>query len=54
MAGDDIVGFAHSGVIVSLASGNGHFAPPTFELAGFRPGAGGWISDDLYRANWRM
>ena len=45
----DIVGFASSGVYVSLASGNGHFAAPTFELAAFTPGTGGWISDDLYK-----
>ena len=45
----DIVGFASSGVVVSLATGNGHFAAPTFELAAFAPGAGGWISDDLYK-----
>ena len=45
---DDIVGFARFGVFVSLATGNGHFAPPTFELAAFAPGAGGWISDDLF------
>ena len=45
----DIVGFGHSGVYVSLATGNGHFAAPTFELAAFAPGAGGWSSDDLYK-----
>src|SRR5262249_7337296 len=44
----DIVGFASSGVMVSLATGNGHFAAPTFELPAFTPGAGGWSSDDLY------
>ena len=44
----DIVGFGHAGVYVSLATGNGHFAAPTFELAAFGPGAGGWSSDDLY------
>ena len=44
----DIVGFASSGVYASLASGNGSFATPTFELGAFAPGAGGWISDDLY------
>ena len=44
----DIVGFASSGVMVSLATGNGHFAAPTFELPAFAPGAGGWSSDDLY------
>ena len=45
----DIVGFGHAGVYVSLATGNGHFAAPTFELAAFAPGAGGWSSDDLYK-----
>ena len=45
----DIVGFGHAGVYVSLATGNGHFAAPTFELAAFAPGAGGWSSDDLYQ-----
>src|SRR5262249_14204885 len=44
----DIVGFASSGVMVSLATGSGHFAAPTFELPAFAPGAGGWSSDDLY------
>jgi chitinase len=45
----DIVGFGGAGVSDSLATGNGHFAAPTFELAAFAPGAGGWISDDLYK-----
>ena len=40
---------ASAGVYVSLATGNGHFAAPTFELAAFTPGAGGWSSDDLYK-----
>jgi beta-glucanase (GH16 family) len=44
----DIVGFGQAGVYVSQAIGNGHFAAPTFELAAFAPGAGGWRSDDLY------
>ena len=44
----DIVGFGQAGVYVSLATGNGHFAAPTFELAAFGPGAGGWSSDNLY------
>src|SRR5262245_26884372 len=44
----DIVGFGHAGVYVSQATGNGHFAAPTFELAAFGPGAGGWSSDNLY------
>lgn len=31
-----------------MSTGNGHFAPHTFELAAFAPGAGGWSSDNLY------
>ena len=46
---DDIVGFGNTGVFVSLATSNGHFAFPTFELASFGSGAGGWTSDDLYK-----
>jgi hypothetical protein len=38
----DIVGFAQPGVLVSLATGDGHFAPSTFELPAFGPNAGGW------------
>ena len=34
---------------VSLATDNGHFASPTFELAAFAPGAGGWSSDHVYK-----
>jgi hypothetical protein len=44
----DIVGFAFGGVNVSLATGNGHFAPMTSELGTFGAGAGGWSSQDLY------
>ena len=44
----DIVGFGDAGVWTSLATGNGHFAAPTFELAAFGPNAGGWSSDDRY------
>ncbi len=44
----DIVGFASTGVLVSLATGDGHFAPSTFELPAFGPNAGGWSSDDTY------
>jgi FG-GAP-like repeat len=46
----DIVGFGADGVFVSLATGGGHFAAPTFELAAFgaSTGAGGWTSQDLY------
>ncbi len=44
----DIVGFGKNGVSVSLATGDGHFAPRTFELAQFAPGAGGWSSQNTY------
>jgi hypothetical protein len=44
----DIVGFGQRGVFVSLATGDGHFAAPTFELAQFGPSAGGWSSDNIY------
>jgi hypothetical protein len=33
---------------VSLNTGGGHFAAPTFELAAFGTNAGGWTSQDLY------
>ena len=44
----DIVGFGADGVYVSLNTGGGHFAMPTFELAAFGTNAGGWTSQDLY------
>jgi FG-GAP-like repeat len=44
----DIVGFGADGVYVSLNTGGGHFAAPTFELAAFGTNAGGWSSQDLY------
>jgi hypothetical protein len=44
----DIVGFSSAGVYVSLATGGGHFAMPTFELAAFGVDAGGWSSDNIY------
>jgi hypothetical protein len=44
----DIVGFGQAGVYVSLNTGSGHFAMPTFELAAFGANAGGWTSQDLY------
>jgi hypothetical protein len=44
----DIVGFGADGVYVSLNTGGGHFAAPTFELAAFGTNAGGWTSQDLY------
>ena len=44
----DIVGFGNAGVYVSLATGNGHFAAPTYELAAFGPAARGWSSDNAY------
>jgi FG-GAP-like repeat len=44
----DIVGFGADGAYVSLGTGGGHFAAPTFELAAFGTNAGGWTSQDLY------
>ena len=44
----DIVGFAQNGVWVALATGQGNFAQPTFELSAFGVTAGGWSSDDTY------
>jgi FG-GAP-like repeat len=44
----DIVGFGQAGVYVSLATGGGHFASPTFQLSAFGANAGGWNSDNTY------
>jgi hypothetical protein len=44
----DIVGFGSGGVLVALATGNGHFATPTSEIGNFGTNAGGWVSQDLY------
>src|SRR5262249_59883482 len=44
----DVVGFAQSGVWAALATGQGHFAQPTFGLFAFGVTAGGWSSDDTY------
>ncbi len=44
----DIVAFSSAGVYESLATGNGDFMPPTFELAAFGTSAGGWSSNDTY------
>ncbi|MCI9882921.1 VCBS repeat-containing protein, partial [Methylobacterium goesingense] len=46
----DIVGFGENGVYVSLATGNGHFGPMTFDYAQFGAGtnAGGWASADRF------
>ena len=44
----DIVGFGIAGIYVSLATGDGHFAAPTYELAAFGAAAGGWSSHDIY------
>ncbi|MBP0495834.1 matrixin family metalloprotease [Pararoseomonas indoligenes] len=43
----DIVGFGFNGVYVSLATGGGHFAGPTFELGAFGANNGGWVSNDI-------
>jgi hypothetical protein len=44
----DIVGFGADGISVSLATGGGHFASPTFQLSLFSPDAGGWTSDNTF------
>jgi hypothetical protein len=44
----DIVGFGADGASVSLATGGGHFASPTFQLLPFGPSLGGWSSDTTY------
>jgi hypothetical protein len=44
----DIVAFSAAGVYESLASGNGDFRAPTFELGAFGVEAGGWSSNDTY------
>ena len=46
----DIVGFGADGVIVSLATGNGHFASPVAGIQnfGFLANGGGWTSEDQY------
>jgi hypothetical protein len=43
----DIVGFGNAGVYVSLATGGGNFAAPTFALSTFGT-AGGWASENIY------
>jgi hypothetical protein len=43
----DIVGFGSAGVYVSLATGDGNFAAPTFALSTFGT-VGGWTSENLY------
>jgi hypothetical protein len=43
----DIVGFSRGGVVVSLATGNGHFVSPTSETSTFGF-SGGWSSQDQY------
>ena len=44
----DIIGIGQYGVWVALATGNGNFAQPGFELSAFGVNAGGWSSDDAY------
>jgi hypothetical protein len=44
----DIVGFGADGAIVSLATGNGHFASPVTGIDNFAVNAGSWISQDVY------
>jgi hypothetical protein len=44
----DIVAFGYSGVAVSLATGDGHFASPVGGIENFAFNAGGWTSQDQY------
>jgi peptidase M10/serralysin-like protein/VCBS repeat protein/matrixin len=46
----DVVGFGIWGVSVALATGGGHFAQPTLELAAFGAdgSVGGWTSNDIF------
>ena len=44
----DIVGFGSGGVLVSLATYDGHFAGATYELGAFGVTAGGWTDQDHY------
>ena len=43
----DVVGFANTGVYVSLSTGTS-FGPPTRWIASYGYSAGGWTSQDLY------
>jgi len=44
----DIVGFGADGIFMSLATGGGHFAAPTFQLPTLSPNVGGWNSDNAF------
>jgi hypothetical protein len=44
----DIVGFSADMAIVSLATGNGHFAAPLAGIRNFTFSSGGWVSQNLY------
>jgi hypothetical protein len=44
----DIIGFGADLAVVSLATGNGHFAAPVAGMHSLTPNAGGWASQDLY------
>ncbi|MGF6425632.1 FG-GAP-like repeat-containing protein [Bradyrhizobium elkanii] len=44
----DIFGFGEAGVYVALANGSGGFGEAVLQFENFSPGAGGWISDNLY------
>ena len=45
---DDIIGFGADAVVVSLATGGGHFASPVLGIANYTVLAGGWNSQDRY------
>ena len=44
----DIVAFGGDSVIVSLATGGGHFASPILGIQNFTPNSGGWNSQDQF------
>jgi len=46
----DIIGFGNAGVTVALATGDGHFAAPSFVLDAFGAAnfGGGWASQDQF------
>ena len=48
----DIVAFGGNSVIVSLATGGGHFASPILGIQNFTPNSGGWNSRISFRGNW--
>jgi hypothetical protein len=44
----DIVAFGADAVVVSLATGGGHFGSPVLGIANYTPNSGGWNSQDQF------